>query len=103
MVSFALSGLVYLWVVRPFDKKLGTPALMLEKGIPIFSALLRGFLYTSRIYKTQKKNWYDSTMYGDFDFQSNASNRQRTLSKIYIYAIRMFFISGACFGIYDLF
>lgn len=103
LLGACLSVLVHFWIVRPIDKILGTPALMLEKGIPVFSHFLRCSLYASRIHKKQRKNWYDDTMFRGFNFQEYSSSKQKVLSSIYVHTGRVFLVSGITFAIIDYF
>ena len=98
-----LSLLVRIWIVRPIDKILGTPALMFEKGIPVFSHFLRCSLYASRIRKKQRKNWYDDTMFRGFNFQKYSSRKQKVLSSVYFYTGRVLLVSGITFAFLEYF
>ncbi|PCJ17387.1 MAG: hypothetical protein COB04_08910 [Gammaproteobacteria bacterium] len=57
---------------------------MFEQGVFFVSALMRAINYARLIAFKRKPNWYDETLYDDFDFKKNATKTQFILSYAYL-------------------
>ncbi len=101
VISYTLCiPFIYVCIVRPFDKLLEDRNLFLERGIILFSILLRATSYSQRILRKSKPNWYDDTLYGDFDFRDHATNRQIFLSQAFSFCGNLLLVLLLCIAVF---
>ena len=101
--SVGIFPIVYWFVVRPFDRLLGERSLMLEHGVFFVSALMRSFNYSRNIAFKNKSNWYNDSLYGDFDFKKRSTKTQFVLCYAYLLMTNSMLALMAIVTIYRLF
>ena len=101
LATIVTSTLVYIRIVRPFDRLIGHKNAPFNHGIPFVSAALRINAYAMAILREPKKESYDQWAYGDFDFRAHATPGQVRLSKVYLASVTVMGCIGCGVGIYD--
>ncbi len=92
---------VYFWIVRPYDRLLGDRSLFLERGVIVFSVLVRATNYCGRIHRKPRSNWYDDNLYGDFDFREHATPRQRIISRVFNLCSALFLVVLGLYAVFE--
>jgi len=103
IVTVSSFPIMYWFVVRPFDRLLGERSVIFEQGVFFVSALLRAVNYSRLIAFKNKPNWYDETLYGDFNFKEQATKVQFALSYAYLFMGNSMLVLLAIVTIYRLF